>query len=140
MRYIACPDAACSIVVSGRSGAGALVAGYLRDFWCRAEHELPSQLAPRFAEIALQMISSAYAGIPGARPDGSCRLTEHRLRIRSYIDAQGDVDAAWADRDGWARRSILNTARCGFFSSDRAIADYLRQIWRTAPFPGLTGP
>lgn len=85
-RYIACPDAACSLVVSGRSGAGALVAGYLRDFWCRAEHELPSQLAPRFAEIALQMICGAYAGIPGARPEGSCRLTEHRLRIRSYIE------------------------------------------------------
>ena len=54
---------------------------------------------------------------------------------RSYIDAQDGVDAAWADRDEWARRSILNTARCGFFSSDRAINDYLRQIWRAAPFP-----
>jgi glycogen phosphorylase len=53
---------------------------------------------------------------------------------RSYIDAQDDVDAAWADRGGWARRSILNTARCGFFSSDRAINDYLRQIWRAVPF------
>jgi starch phosphorylase len=54
---------------------------------------------------------------------------------RSYIDAQNDVDAAWADRDGWARRSILNTARCGFFSSDRAIRDYLRQIWRATSKP-----
>ena len=54
---------------------------------------------------------------------------------RSYIDAQDGVDAAWADRDEWARRSILNTARCGFFSSDRAIDDYLRHIWRAAPFP-----
>lgn len=85
-RYIACPDAACSVVVSGGSGAGALVASYLRDFWSRAEHELAPQLTSRFAEIALQMIASAYAGIPGARPDSSCRLTEHRLRIRSYIE------------------------------------------------------
>jgi AraC family transcriptional activator of tynA and feaB len=85
-RYIACPDAACSLVVAGGSGAGALVAGYLRDFWGRAEHELSPQLAPRFAEIALQMIASTYAGIPAARPDSSCRLIEHRLRIRSYIE------------------------------------------------------
>lgn len=54
---------------------------------------------------------------------------------RSYLDAQADVDAAWADRDRWARRSILNTARCGFFSSDRAIRDYLRQIWRVSASP-----
>jgi starch phosphorylase len=65
---------------------------------------------------------------------------------RSYIDTQDHVDATWANPDGWARRSILNTARCGFFSSDRAIADYLRRIWRAAPFPPpdgsprLTGP
>ena len=54
---------------------------------------------------------------------------------RAYIDAQADVDALWPDRHEWARRSILNTARCGFFSSDRAIHDYLRQIWRVDPFP-----
>jgi starch phosphorylase len=54
---------------------------------------------------------------------------------RSYLDAQAEVDAAWADHDGWARRSILNTARCGFFSSDRAIRDYLRQIWRVSASP-----
>lgn len=58
---------------------------------------------------------------------------------RSYIDTQDHVDAIWADPDEWARRSILNTARCGFFSSDRAITDYLRHIWRTAPLP-LDGP
>jgi AraC-like DNA-binding protein len=85
-RYFACPEAACSMVVSGTSGAGALVAGYLRDFWGRAQHELAPQLVPRFAEIALQLVAGAYAGIPAARPDRSCRLTEHRLRIRSYIE------------------------------------------------------
>jgi AraC family transcriptional regulator, positive regulator of tynA and feaB len=85
-RYIACPEAACSLVLSGTSGAGALVAAYLRDFWTRAEHELSPQLTSRFAEIALQMVASAYAGVPGARPDRSCRLTEHRVRIRSYIE------------------------------------------------------
>ena len=85
-RYIACPEAACSLVVPSTSGAGALVAGYLRDFWGRAENELAPQLTSRFAEIALQMVASAYAGVPAARPDQSCRLAEHRARIRSYIE------------------------------------------------------
>jgi AraC-like DNA-binding protein len=85
-RYIACPEAVCSLVIPSTSGAGALVAAYLRDFWNRAQHELSPQLTSRFAEIALQMVASAYAGIPDARPDGSSRLTEHRIRIRSYIE------------------------------------------------------
>jgi AraC-like DNA-binding protein len=85
-RYIACPEAVCSLVVSSRSGAGALAAGYLRDFWSRGAQELSPQLAPRFAEIALQLMASTYAGIPDARPERSSRLTEHRVRIRSYIE------------------------------------------------------
>jgi AraC-like DNA-binding protein len=85
-RYLACPEAACSLVVSSGSGAGALVAGYLREFWYRVEHELSPQLAPRFADIALQMTASTYAGIPDARPERSSRLTGHRVRIRSYIE------------------------------------------------------
>jgi AraC-like DNA-binding protein len=85
-RHIACPEAACSIVVSSKSGPGALVARYLRDFWYRAATELSPQLAPRFAEIGLAMVASTYAGIPAAKPDQSCRLTEHRVRIRSYIE------------------------------------------------------
>jgi AraC family transcriptional regulator, positive regulator of tynA and feaB len=94
-RYIACPEAACSLVVPSTSGAGALVAGYLRDFWSRAQHELSPQLTPRFAEIALQLVASAYAGIPAARPDRSCRLTEHRVRIRAYIEEHlSDADLA----------------------------------------------
>jgi starch phosphorylase len=43
------------------------------------------------------------------------------------------VDAAWQDTDGWTRKSILNTARSGKFSSDRAIAEYCEEIWNVAP-------
>jgi starch phosphorylase len=43
---------------------------------------------------------------------------------QSYIDCQDRVDAAWRDRDRWTRMSILNVARIGKFSSDRAIRDY----------------
>jgi starch phosphorylase len=52
---------------------------------------------------------------------------------RSYVDCQDMVERAWLDADGWARMSILNTARCGFFSSDRTVRDYCRDIWRVDP-------
>jgi starch phosphorylase len=58
---------------------------------------------------------------------------------RSYVDCQDTVERAWLDREGWTRASILNTARCGFFSSDRTIHDYCRQIWKVDPIP-VPGP
>jgi starch phosphorylase len=53
----------------------------------------------------------------------------------SYIDCQDQVSLAYADRETWARRSILNTARSGFFSSDRTIREYCEQIWNVQPLP-----
>ena len=52
---------------------------------------------------------------------------------RSYVDCQGKVSAAWKDRDRWSQMSILNTARSGKFSSDRAIAEYCDDIWNVSP-------
>ena len=43
---------------------------------------------------------------------------------RAYVDCQDDVDEAWRDTDRWTRMSMLNTARSGFFSSDRTVRDY----------------
>ena len=51
----------------------------------------------------------------------------------SYVDCQQSVGAAWRDTDAWTRMSILNTARSGTFSSDRAIAEYCDQIWNVRP-------
>ena len=51
----------------------------------------------------------------------------------SYADCQARVDAAWRDGDRWTRMSILNAARMGKFSSDRAIREYMREIWKVEP-------
>ena len=52
---------------------------------------------------------------------------------QSYVDCQQRVSAAYADRAAWTRMSILNTARVGRFSSDRAIREYCRDIWNVGP-------
>ncbi|BBZ33051.1 glycogen phosphorylase [Mycolicibacterium confluentis] len=52
---------------------------------------------------------------------------------RSYVDTQARVDAAWLKPDKWSHMSILNTARSGKFSSDRAIAEYCDEIWNVGP-------
>jgi glycogen phosphorylase len=51
----------------------------------------------------------------------------------SYVNCQDQVSAAWQDRDAWTKMSILNTARSGKFSSDRAIAEYCDDIWNVWP-------
>jgi starch phosphorylase len=50
-----------------------------------------------------------------------------------YVQAQSRVDAVWLDRRRWTTMSLLNTARSGFFSSDRAIRDYASSIWKVHP-------
>ena len=48
----------------------------------------------------------------------------------SYRAAQQDVERRWRDRRTWWRSAIINTARVGWFSSDRAIREYAQEIWR----------
>jgi len=47
----------------------------------------------------------------------------------AYEAAQRRVDALWSDRSGWLGRTIRNTAHMGWFSSDRTIREYARDIW-----------
>ncbi|MGD8214214.1 glycogen/starch/alpha-glucan phosphorylase [Aestuariimicrobium sp. Y1814] len=53
--------------------------------------------------------------------------------FQSYLDAQDEVEQAYADKKRWTTSSVLNVARSGFFSSDRSIADYLDRIWHVNP-------
>ncbi len=53
----------------------------------------------------------------------------------SYIDCQYKVSQAFRDRARWTKMSILNVARMGKFSSDRAIREYARDIWKVKQIP-----
>jgi starch phosphorylase len=60
--------------------------------------------------------------------------------FESYLEAQGQVDTLWGDPDLWTRKAILNVARTGRFSSDRAIETYAQEVWDVSPravnYPG----
>ena len=50
--------------------------------------------------------------------------------FHSYAEAQKAVDAAYRDRQAWAKMAMLNVAKSGKFSSDRTIEEYAKEIWK----------
>ena len=50
-----------------------------------------------------------------------------------FLAAQNDVDALAADSEAWTRKSILNAAASGCFSTDRTMHQYNDDIWRLTP-------
>ncbi len=78
------------------------------DFFCPGE---PGLFRPIFDELV--------------HWDEYCLMAD----FQDYLATQDRVSATFTDPAHWARMSILNVARCGKFSSDRAIADYARDIW-----------
>jgi starch phosphorylase len=104
----------------------------------RAEGHAPRAIIERSPELsqALKAIASGvfspddphrYRGLIGG-------LYEHdwfmvATDFDAYAAAQRRVDALWAEPATWWEKAILNTARMGWFSSDRTIRQYARDIW-----------
>jgi glycogen phosphorylase len=57
----------------------------------------------------------------------------HLADYAEFIQTQDRIDLAYQDQEAWTRMSILNAARSGFFSSDRAVQQYADEIWQAKP-------
>ncbi len=73
-----------------------------------------------------ELYDSLVYGIEGQRPDTYYVLAD----FDEYCAAQEKVAEAYEDRLGWAKKTLLNIARSGKFSSDRTIEDYVTDIWK----------
>ena len=51
--------------------------------------------------------------------------------FHDYVRAQRDVSAIYGDKSRFTRMSLVNIAKAGFFSADRAVEEYARNIWYT---------
>ncbi|MES2420047.1 MAG: glycogen/starch/alpha-glucan phosphorylase [Pseudomonadota bacterium] len=68
-----------------------------------------------------------YAGLMGGLYDGDWFMLA--ADFDSYATTQRAVDTRWNDRDAWVASTVRNVARVGWFSSDRTIREYAREIW-----------
>jgi glycogen phosphorylase len=59
----------------------------------------------------------------------------HLADLSSYVETQMRAGTVYEDRHAWARKALLNIAGSGRFSSDRSIAEYAAEIWKTVPSP-----
>jgi starch phosphorylase len=113
-------------VVAKRAG------GYDARQYCRDDSEL---------KTVMDMIGSGYFSphTPTLFAPIVSALLDHGdyfmllADYRAYVTAQEAVSRLFEDPDEWARRSILNTAQMGKFSSDRAVAEYASRIWNAEP-------
>jgi starch phosphorylase len=104
----------------------------------RAGDYRPYDLYQQDAELkqAIDAIAAGTFGTAGHGVTDALLGRDEYLTLadyRAYIDCQDTVDTAWHDPDRWAKMSVLNTARSGFFSVDRTVRDYLDRIWKVDP-------
>ncbi|MEM9734412.1 MAG: glycogen/starch/alpha-glucan phosphorylase [Pseudomonadota bacterium] len=95
--------------------------------------------SPRLARVLEQIENGAFS--PGDKRRHASlvrRLKEDDYFLVTcdfddYYRVQRHVDADFADQANWWRKSVLNTARMGWFSSDRTISGYAKDIWNVHP-------
>ena len=95
------------------------------------------EASPRLMRVLAQMAEGRFSGGDTGRYAGLLtNIWDHdyfcvSLDFDAYYDAQRTVDAAFGDVSQWTKIAALNTARLGWFSSDRTIKGYAKDIWDT---------
>ncbi len=104
----------------------------------RALNEQPQEAidaSPRLREVLDSIASGVFSpDDPNRFRDLVGGLLDHdwfmvARDFDAYAAAQAEVDAIWRDQQRWTSIAIHNTARVGFFSSDRTITQYAHDIW-----------
>jgi starch phosphorylase len=97
----------------------------------RSFYEGDAELREVVDQIGDRHFSPGEPGLFQPLVDSLLNWDEYMLLAdyRAYVDCQALVGRAYADQDRWTRMSILNVARIGYFSSDRTIREYCRDIW-----------
>jgi starch phosphorylase len=106
-----------------------------RGYRPRDYYESDPQLKETLDQIASGFFSQGNADL--FRPLVEALLNQDHFMLladyRPYLECQDRVSQAYQDQAAWTRKSILNVARIGYFSSDRAIREYCERIWKVAP-------
>ena len=101
----------------------------------RAVIEASRELQQAVSAIATGVFSpddpTRYAGLMGGIYDHDWFMVA--ADFDSYHAAQRRVDRLWEDQAGWREKAIRNIANVGWFSSDRTIGEYAREIWGVSP-------
>jgi AraC-like DNA-binding protein len=85
-RYVGSPESLVSLPMRGNSGAGLLASRVIREIWQSSAQALMPAVAPRLANVVLELIASAYVGVGRINVDRSCLGTAMRLRILDFIE------------------------------------------------------
>jgi starch phosphorylase len=106
----------------------------------RNNHNIHEFVDPRLKE-AVNQIRSGMFGDPNLFNEICDNLIASRdyyligNDFGSYVEINCEIEAAFKQKDRWAKMSILNAAGVGMFTSDRAIMEYAKNIWDVSPLP-----
>ena len=94
---------------------------------------------PELHETIIQITSGAFSPEEPSRYHENLHVFSDYYQVladfRSYIEAQDRIDRRYRDQEAWAKSAIANIANMGYFSSDRSIEDYAKDIWYIKPLP-----
>ncbi|MBQ8995253.1 MAG: glycogen/starch/alpha-glucan phosphorylase [Oscillospiraceae bacterium] len=98
----------------------------------------PNQIYQSNAALkeVFEFIESGALGYKFPELLGSLKSQDRYMVLRDFDDyyrAQLETDKAYADRIGWARKSLANIATSGIFSADRSVTEYADTIWKMEP-------
>jgi len=109
--------------------------GWYNPHW-HYEHEPETRQA--LNQILSDFFSANEAGIFAPILDTLLTRGDYYLHLadlKSYLEADQRLCDTYSDKNAWARKSILNVAGSGKFSSDRTIAEYATEIWKVGASP-----